>query len=195
MLIAHGRCREQRRKRLSRFSLDQKLAGPAFAGGAALENLAGVLPEEWRRRQFFDWLADCFVGGPSIQLLRKRIPENDEAVGIRRHDGLLHGVEELCLEPDRGFGAGSLRYVRHRADHAYCSASVVARDVTAIHDVGVGAVGAAVPIVIAPAGSPAIYHCLKTADYPIPILHMQVIAPPLYFRVNPVLLVAEHSLH
>ena len=93
MFVAHGRCREHRWKCLACLALYQKFAGPAFAGGAALEDLTGVLAQERGRCQVFDLLADCFIWRPSIKLLGEGIPENHLALRIRRDNSLLHRVE------------------------------------------------------------------------------------------------------
>ena len=192
-LVANGRGREQSGEGLAGLSLHQEFARPGAAGRAALDDLRAVLAQEWRRGQLLNFLAYCFFSGPSVEQLGELVPEDHNAFRICRDDRLLHCVEQLRLESDRGFRPRSFRDVGHCSDHSHRGASAVARNVAAIHDVHVGVITAPVAVLVAPACSAVIDNSANAGDHALAVFRMDVIVQPLDLGVDLVLLVAEHG--
>ncbi len=153
-----------------------------------------MIAQEWGGRQLLDRPSDGLLGGPTVKFFRECVPEDHEPVGVRCHNCLLYGIEQLGLEPDRRLGARALRHIRHRSNHSDCSPDVVARDMAAIHHVGVSTIRPAVAILIAPARSALFQDSVKSGDDSFAIFRMDVIVPPLDLGENLGLLVAEDVL-
>ena len=73
----------------------------SVALGTAQPDLAAMFAQEWSWCQLLNGFSNRFHRRPAIESFREIVPEDHDAFGVGCDHSLLHGIEQLSLEPDR----------------------------------------------------------------------------------------------